>query len=64
MSSGLQYITNDDGEKTAVLLPIEKFEELMEDLTDLAAIADRRSEPTTSHQDFITELRNDGFLPN
>ena len=32
----LNYITNKSGEKTAVILPIEQFEELLEDIEDLA----------------------------
>ena len=46
MESALQYVTNDTGEKTAVLLPIQEYETLMQDLDDLAAIADRRGEDT------------------
>ena len=39
-----QFIVNENGEKTAVLLPIQEYEALMEDIQDLAIIADRRSE--------------------
>ena len=31
-----QYITDENGNKTAVILPIEEFQELLEDLQDLA----------------------------
>ena len=31
-----QYITKETGEKTAVVLPISEFEELLEDIEDLA----------------------------
>ena len=58
-----QYVTDDKGKKTAVLLPIEKYEKLLEDLEDLAAIAERRSEPTISHDELIEELKRDGLLP-
>lgn len=58
----LQYVTGPSGEKTAVILPIAQFEELLEDLEDLAAIAQRRSEPTISHRELIAELRRDGLL--
>jgi hypothetical protein len=34
-----QYVTDSDGHKTAVLLPFEEFQELLADLSDLAAIA-------------------------
>ncbi len=58
----VQYVTDSSGEKTAVILPLHEFEELMEDLDDFAAIAERRDEPTTSHEDFVVELKRDGLL--
>jgi len=45
-SLNLQYISNETGEKTGVVLPIEEFRELLEDLEDLAIMAERREEPT------------------
>lgn len=57
-----QYITNEAGEKTAVILPIDEFQELLEDIDDLAAVADRRSEPTVSHEALLATLKSDGFL--
>lgn len=33
-----QYITNEKGEKIAVVIPIKKFEKMMEDLDDLEDI--------------------------
>jgi len=58
----VQYVIGPSGEKTAVLLPLGEFEELMEDLEDLAALAERRDEPTTSHEEFVAELKRDGLL--
>lgn len=58
-----QFVTDDSGRRTAVLLPIEDYERLLEDLEDLAAIAERRDEPTVSHEDLIEELKRDGLLP-
>ena len=58
----LQYITNKAGEKTAVILPIEAFQELLEDIEDLAAVAERREEPTISHNKLVAELKRDGLL--
>ena len=43
-----QYIVNKKGQKTAVILPIEEYKELIEDLHDLAIIAERRDEPIIS----------------
>ncbi len=58
----LQYVTNDAGEKTAVILPIDQFQELIEDIEDLASAAERRDEPTVSHKDLIAELKRDGLI--
>ena len=52
-----QYITDDTGKKTAVVLPIEQYENLLENLEDLAAIAERRNEPTVSHEELIEGKR-------
>ena len=60
MSPNAQFLTDKDGNKTAVLLPIAEYEQLLEDLEDLASIAERRKEPTISHEQLIQELKNDG----
>ena len=57
-----QYITDDQGHKTAVILPLDAYTELLEDLADLAAIAERRGESTVSHKDFLASLKADGLL--
>lgn len=59
-----QYITDESGKKTAVILPIEEFEELLEDLEDLAVLAERREEPVLPFEEVIARLKQDGFLPN
>jgi len=41
-----QYIVDGKGQKMAVILPIEEYQELLDDLHDLAVIAERRDEPT------------------
>ena len=57
-----QFITDDRGNKQSVILPMAAFQELMEDLEDLAVIAERKEEPTTTHNDLIQELKKDGLL--
>ena len=37
-----------NGKPTAVILPIAEYEELLEDLHDLAVVARRKDEPTIS----------------
>jgi hypothetical protein len=60
----IQYITDATGERSGVILSLEQFAELLEDLADLAVIAERRDEPTLSHEELLAELRNDGLLPD
>ncbi len=57
-----QYVTNEAGERTAIILPIEEFQELLEDVESLAVLAERRDEPTVSHEQLVAKLRCDGLL--
>lgn len=52
MSATVQYLTNEKGRKTAVVLAIDHYEKLLEDLDDLAVIAERRGEETIPHAEF------------
>jgi PHD/YefM family antitoxin component YafN of YafNO toxin-antitoxin module len=60
----MRYVVDDDGNKQAVILPIAEYEELMEDLHDLAAAAERCNEATVSHEQLAAELKKDGILPD
>jgi len=52
-----QYVTDSKGHQTAVILPIEEFNGLIEDLEDLATVAERVGEPTISHEQVVKELK-------
>ena len=41
-----RFIVDEQGRKESVLLPVEEYEELLEDLQDLALMAERNEEPT------------------
>ena len=62
MSEPVKYITDEGGERTAVVLPILDYEKLLEDLEDLAVVAERRDEPTIPHEQFVSELKRDGII--
>ncbi|MBF0556855.1 MAG: type II toxin-antitoxin system Phd/YefM family antitoxin [Nitrospirae bacterium] len=47
-----QFIVDETGNKTAVVLPLEEYEELMEDIHDLAVIAERKDEPAIDFDKF------------
>jgi len=57
-----QYIVDQSGKKTAVVLPMEGYRRLLEDLHDLAVVAERRDEPAVTLEDLKRRLRQDGLL--
>lgn len=56
-----KYIKTEDG-KDVVILSLQDFNELLEDLDDLAAVAERRDEKTFTHQEVMARLKADGLL--
>ncbi len=51
-----QFIINEKGQKTAIILPIEEYEGLLEDLHDLAVVAERRDESTITFDELKGRL--------
>jgi PHD/YefM family antitoxin component YafN of YafNO toxin-antitoxin module len=60
----VQYITNEAGERSSVIMSLADFEALLEDLEDMALVVERHNEPTVSHKELKTELKRDGLLPD
>ena len=56
LETSVQYMTNSSGQRVAVIVPIDEFEELLEDLEDLAAVVERRDEPTVPHDEILGEF--------
>lgn len=50
-SAQARYVTDNEGKKTAVILSIKKYKQLMEDLHDLAVVAERRDEEVISFEE-------------
>lgn len=57
-----QYITDSAGQRVSVVIPLAEYEELLEDLEDLAVIAERRDDSTLTHDDLLVGLKRDGVL--
>jgi hypothetical protein len=57
-----QYLTDDSGKRKFVVLTVKEYEEILEDLHDLAVIAERRHEPTLTLGEFRHRLEADGRL--
>lgn len=62
MISQPQFLTNAQGERIAVVLPLADYEYLLEDIEDLAALVERRDELTIDHDEVIRRLKADGLL--
>ena len=58
----LRWITDEEGNRVSVVVPVEEFQELLEDLEDLAAAAERREEGTVEHEELVRHLQADGLL--
>jgi len=48
MDAAERYVVDEKGQRVAVILPLEEYEKLQEDLHDLAMVAERRDEGTMS----------------
>lgn len=58
------FLTDQAGKRVAVVLPVEDFDELMEDVSDLAAIAERRNDERVTLEQVKQRLIADGLLSN
>jgi hypothetical protein len=56
---GVQFLINEKGEKTAVLLDLEQWGDLWEDFYDLLVSRSRAQEETVSWDDLKAELEPD-----
>ena len=54
-----QYIVDEKGQKTAAILPIEEYDQLIENLHDLAVIAECKGEVTISFNKLKKRLKRD-----
>jgi len=57
-----EFITDVNGKKKAVILDIELYQELLEDLEDLRLLAERRDEATSSLSEVEERLKARGLL--
>lgn len=62
MSRNVQYVTDANGERTAVILPLEEYEELLEDLHVTRAAEETKDEPRVPWKQVKAELVSEGKL--
>lgn len=57
-----KFIIDEKGEKKSVILSVTEYNELLEDIEDLAKVAERREEYTLSHEELVKQLKEDGLI--
>ncbi|MEW6217170.1 MAG: hypothetical protein AB1543_05765 [Candidatus Bipolaricaulota bacterium] len=57
-----RFLVDARGRRTAVVMPLRRYRQLLEDLHDLAVIAERREEPTVAHDVLVARLKRDGLV--
>jgi hypothetical protein len=62
MSRNVQYITDVNGERTAVILPLSEYQELLEDMHVIRVAEETRDEPRIPWEQVKAELVSEGKL--
>ena len=62
MSTQEQYVVDAQGKRTGVLVPLAKYQKLMEDLHDLAIVAERRKEKPITLDQLTRQLKRNDSL--
>ncbi|HSB04091.1 MAG TPA: type II toxin-antitoxin system Phd/YefM family antitoxin [Thermodesulfobacteriota bacterium] len=57
-----RFVVDPKGRKTGVILPLARYRRLMEDLHDLAVVAERRGEKPISFEELKRRLKRNGLL--
>jgi len=62
MARNVQYVTDANGERTAVILPLDEYEELLEDLHVTRIAEETKDEDRIPWEEVKAELVSEGKL--
>lgn len=62
MSRNVQYVTDANGERTAVILPLDEYQELLEDMHVIRVAEETKDEPRVPWEQVKAELVSEGKL--
>ena len=57
-----RYVTDQKGKRTGVVISLKRYSRLMEDLHDLAVVAERRNAKPVTADDMMKRLQKRGLL--
>ncbi len=58
----MRYVVDRRGKKQGVILPLSQYKQMLEDLHDLAVVAERRKEKSVSLHEMKRRLKRNGSL--
>jgi len=61
-TAGRRYVTDRKGKRTGVVLSLKRYSRLLEDLHDLAVVAERRDEKPVAAGEIRKRLQKRGIL--
>ena len=62
MQKNVQFVVDEEGHRKAIILPIEEYEEMLEDIHMGRAARESKSEPRRPFEDVAKELRAAGEI--
>ncbi|MFA4836781.1 MAG: hypothetical protein WC749_12015 [Dehalococcoidia bacterium] len=57
-----RFAVDAKGKRIGVIIPLKEYQKLMEDLHDLAVIAEHRAEKTISLEEMKRRMKKDGII--
>lgn len=57
-----QYVVNPKGKRVSVILPVERYDKLLQDVHGLAVVAERHNQKPISFDEMRRRLKKDGIL--
>lgn len=62
MSKNVQFIVDSNGNKTAVVIPVDEYEEMLEDLHIGRIARESKDEPRRPFSEVVDEMRTAGEI--
>lgn len=57
-----QYLVDAKGHKRAIVIDMDTYEKMIEDISDLKIVAERRDNPKMRSLQFLSRLKKNGIL--
>jgi hypothetical protein len=62
MNTKIKFLTDEEGKRHSVVIPVEDYQEMLEDIEDLVTIAERKSETNITIEELKKNLKIDELI--